>query len=108
MQNHVGDNKHVNFAGVTGGITMPIITFNGQNAITGWGNVWGGLNQYYARRLLLRPQRLHGINRSSMARRKHCGHNRHDEDCQYTSAEGDGVYRRRLVKNAAEPAQSGQ
>lgn len=47
MQNYVGDNQNVNFAGVTGGNTMPIITFNGQNAITGWGNVWGGLIQYY-------------------------------------------------------------
>jgi hypothetical protein len=47
MQNYVGDNQHVNFAGVTGGTSMPIVTFNGQNAVTGWGDVWGGLKQYY-------------------------------------------------------------
>jgi hypothetical protein len=47
MQDYVGDNQHVNFAGVTGGTTMPIITFNGQNAPTGWGDVWGGLINYY-------------------------------------------------------------
>lgn len=47
MQNYVGDNQKVNFAGVTGSNTMPIVTFNGQNAITGWGDVWGGLIQYY-------------------------------------------------------------
>jgi hypothetical protein len=47
MQDYVGDNQHVNFAGVTGGKTMPIITFNGQNAPTGWGDVWGGLINYY-------------------------------------------------------------
>jgi hypothetical protein len=46
MQNYGGDNTHVNFAGVTGGNTMPIVTFNGQNAITGWGDVYGGLIQY--------------------------------------------------------------
>ena len=47
MQDYKTDNEKVSFPGVTGGITMPIITFNGQNAISGWGNTWGGLIDYY-------------------------------------------------------------
>lgn len=47
MQNYVGDNQKVNFAGVTNGITLPIITFSGQNSPTAWGDVWSGLIQYY-------------------------------------------------------------
>ncbi|HEX4037506.1 MAG TPA: carboxypeptidase regulatory-like domain-containing protein [Acidobacteriaceae bacterium] len=38
MQNYVNDNNSANFAGVTGGGTMPYISFNGQNAITPFGN----------------------------------------------------------------------
>lgn len=47
MQDYVGDNQHVNFAGVTSGKTLPIITFNGQNSPTNWGDVWSGLINYY-------------------------------------------------------------
>lgn len=47
MQDYVGDNQHVNFAGVTGGTTLPIITFNGQNSPTDFGDVWSGLINYY-------------------------------------------------------------
>lgn len=38
MQNYVNDNNNANFAGVVGGGTMPYISFNGQNAITPFGN----------------------------------------------------------------------
>lgn len=47
MQDYVGDNQNVNFAGVAGGKTLPIITFNGQNSPTNWGDVWSGLINYY-------------------------------------------------------------
>ncbi len=38
MQNYVNDNNNANFPGVTGGGTMPYISFNGQNATTPFGN----------------------------------------------------------------------
>lgn len=38
MQNYVSDNEKVNFAGVTGSHTFPFLSFNGQNAITPFGN----------------------------------------------------------------------
>ncbi|UWZ85387.1 carboxypeptidase regulatory-like domain-containing protein [Occallatibacter riparius] len=47
MQDYVGDNQNVSFPGVTNGKTLPIITFSGQNAPTGWGDVWSGLINYY-------------------------------------------------------------
>lgn len=37
-QNYVNDNNKANFPGVTGGGTMPYISFNGQNAPTPYGN----------------------------------------------------------------------
>jgi len=47
MQNYVSDNKKVNFPGVTGSNTMPYLSFNGQNAITPWGNNNNSLIQNY-------------------------------------------------------------
>ena len=47
MQNYVDDNTKVSFPGVTGGNTMPFISFNGQNAPTSFGNSNGSLIQYY-------------------------------------------------------------
>ena len=47
MQDYVDDNKKVNFAGVTGGSTMPYISFNGQNAPTPFGNSNGSLIEHY-------------------------------------------------------------
>jgi hypothetical protein len=47
MQDYVGDNQNVNFAGIAGGTTLPIITFSGQNSPTNWGDVWSGLINYY-------------------------------------------------------------
>ena len=47
LQNYVDDNNKVNFAGVTGGNTMPYVTFNGQNAPTPFGNSNSSLIQYY-------------------------------------------------------------
>jgi hypothetical protein len=47
MQNYVDDNTKVNFAGVTGGNTMPFISFNGQNAPTAFGDSNGSLIDYY-------------------------------------------------------------
>lgn len=38
MQNYVSDNEKVNFPGVTGSNTFPFLSFNGQNAITPFGN----------------------------------------------------------------------
>jgi len=37
-QNNQNANANVSFAGITGGTTMPHISFNGQEAPTGWGN----------------------------------------------------------------------
>jgi Carboxypeptidase regulatory-like domain len=37
-QNNQNANTNVNFAGILGGTTMPHISFNGQEAPTGWGN----------------------------------------------------------------------
>jgi hypothetical protein len=37
-QNNQNANSNVNFAGILGGTTMPHISFNGQEAPTGWGN----------------------------------------------------------------------
>jgi len=47
MQDYVDDNKKVNFAGVTGGSTMPFISFNGQNAPTAFGNSNNALIEHY-------------------------------------------------------------
>lgn len=47
MQNYTDDNNNVNFAGVTGSRTMPYISFNGENAPTGFGNSNGELIQNY-------------------------------------------------------------
>jgi hypothetical protein len=47
MQNYTVDNMNVNFAGVTGSKTMPYISFNGENAPTGFGNSNGELIQNY-------------------------------------------------------------
>jgi hypothetical protein len=47
MQNYVDDNEKVNFGGVTGGIAMPFISFNGQNAPTSFGNSNNSLLLHY-------------------------------------------------------------
>lgn len=47
MQDYVDDNKKVHFAGVTGGDTMPFISFNGQNAPTAFGNSNSSLIEHY-------------------------------------------------------------
>ncbi len=47
MQNYVNDNTKVNFAGLTGGTTMPYLSFNGQNAPTPYGNSNSSIIQYY-------------------------------------------------------------
>ncbi|WP_446742237.1 carboxypeptidase regulatory-like domain-containing protein [Silvibacterium acidisoli] len=47
MQNYTTDNDNVNFAGVEGSKTMPYISFNGENAPTGFGNSNGELVQNY-------------------------------------------------------------
>jgi len=47
MQNYVNDNTKVSFPGVTGGNTMPFLSFNGQNAPTPYGNSNGAIIQYY-------------------------------------------------------------
>lgn len=46
-QNNVNANQNVNFAGVQGGTTMPHISFNGQEAPTGWGNFNSDIVHYY-------------------------------------------------------------
>jgi hypothetical protein len=46
-QSNVNANQNVSFAGVTGGITMPHISFNGQEAPTGWGNSNSDIVHYY-------------------------------------------------------------
>lgn len=46
-QNNVNANQNVNFAGVTGGTTMPHISFGGQEAPTGWGNFNSDIVHYY-------------------------------------------------------------
>jgi hypothetical protein len=38
MQNYQNGNESTSFAGVVGSITLPYISFNGQEAPTGWGN----------------------------------------------------------------------
>ncbi|HEX4756552.1 MAG TPA: TonB-dependent receptor [Terracidiphilus sp.] len=47
MQNYVSDNTNVNFAGVQGSTTMPYISFDGQNAITAFGNSNSSMKQNY-------------------------------------------------------------
>ncbi|HEX8711981.1 MAG TPA: TonB-dependent receptor [Terracidiphilus sp.] len=47
MQNYQSDNTKVNFAGVLGSDTMPNISFDGQNAISGFGNSNGSMKQNY-------------------------------------------------------------
>ncbi len=47
LQNYTTDNTTVSFAGVTGSRTMPYISFNGENAPTGFGNSNGELVQNY-------------------------------------------------------------
>ena len=47
MQNYKSDNTKVNFAGVLGSDTMPYISFDGQNPITGFGNANGSMKQNY-------------------------------------------------------------
>lgn len=47
MQNYVSDNTKVNFAGVLGSDTMPYISFDGQNAISGFGNANSSMKQNY-------------------------------------------------------------
>lgn len=47
MQRYINDNNNANFAGVTGGSTMPYISFNGQNAPTAFGNSNGSHIENY-------------------------------------------------------------
>ncbi len=47
MQNYVSDNTNVNFAGVVGANTMPFVSFDGQNAITAFGNSNSSMKQNY-------------------------------------------------------------
>jgi len=46
-QSNVNANQGVNFAGVANGITMPHISFGGQEAPTGWGNANSDIVHYY-------------------------------------------------------------
>ena len=46
-QNNVNANQDVSFAGVAGGTTMPHISFNGQEAPTGWGNFNSDIVNYH-------------------------------------------------------------
>jgi hypothetical protein len=46
-QSNVNSNQSVNFAGILGGTTMPHISFNGQEPITGWGNSNSDIIHYY-------------------------------------------------------------
>jgi len=47
MQNYVSDNENVNFAGVVGSNTLPYMSFDGQEPVTGFGNANGYLKQNY-------------------------------------------------------------
>lgn len=47
MQNYMSDNEKVNFPGVTGSNTMPYVSFDGQNAITPFGNSNSSMKQNY-------------------------------------------------------------
>jgi len=47
MQNYVSDNQKVNFAGVVGSDTLPYMSFDGQEAITGFGNANSYMKQNY-------------------------------------------------------------
>jgi hypothetical protein len=46
-QNNVNGNQNVNFAGILSGTTMPHISFNGQEAPTGWGNFNSDIVHYH-------------------------------------------------------------
>ena len=50
-QNNVNSNTGVNFAGITGGTTMPHISFNGQEAPTGFGNSNSDIVLYHVNNL---------------------------------------------------------
>ncbi|HEV2326427.1 MAG TPA: TonB-dependent receptor [Terracidiphilus sp.] len=47
MQNYKSDNTNVNFAGVLGSDTLPYMSFDGQEPITGFGNANGYMKQNY-------------------------------------------------------------
>ena len=50
-QNNVNSNTGVTFAGITGGTTMPHISFNGQEAPTGFGNSNSNIVLYHVNNL---------------------------------------------------------